>query len=71
MKKFEDFIHNGFIGLLSIVAVWIGSKIDAMSDSVGELNLKMAVAVEQLGQQKESIKDHEERLTDIERRRTR
>lgn len=69
MDRLNDLITKGFLALLSIIAVWIGSKIDSMGDSVNQLNLKIAVLIEQQSQQKESLKEHEIRLDHLEKRR--
>jgi hypothetical protein len=43
--KLEELINKAFLALISVVAVWIGKEVDKMSDSVAELNVKMAVIV--------------------------
>lgn len=66
MERLDDLVTKGFLGLLSIIAIWIGSQIDSMGESVNQLNLKIAVLIEQQSQQKESLKEHGIRLDHLE-----
>ena len=64
--RLDEWISRGFVFLLSVVAIWIGSEIKKMSDSVTDLNTKFAVMIEQQKTLKETQDKHETRIERLE-----
>lgn len=65
-SELNTWIERGFISLLSAVAIWIGAKVDSMSNSVSELNKNVAVLVEQQKMLKEIQDKHDVRILRLE-----
>lgn len=69
----ESLILTGFLGLLSLTIVWVGKKLEQLTESVVDLNLRFAVFIEQHksleeshGDLKEQVEDHDERIRLVE-----
>ena len=71
----ENLILIGFIGLLSLVTAWVGKKIERLTDSIVDLNLRFAVFIEQHKSLeddhvalKEEVEEHDERIRRVEQK---
>jgi hypothetical protein len=64
--KIDELINKGFLALLSVVAIWIGREVDKMSDSVSELNIKIATIIANQNAQEKLLDRHEGRIRILE-----
>ena len=64
----SDIITGGFLSLLSGIAVWIGKSIENMRDSISELNKQIALILLQQDNHKETLSEHDDRISDLEKR---
>lgn len=71
MPKWSDFVTWAFFGLLAYFAFNLTSSVDDMSHSMGELNVKMAVVVEQVQAQRKDFDKLDMRVGELEKKRVR
>jgi chaperonin cofactor prefoldin len=64
---FSYFIQWGFYGLLLYFAYDLKNTLKTMSTSVENLNLKIAVVIEQTESHKEKLDEHSTRIYNLER----
>lgn len=67
-SKVSTLIDKALMGLLVSVAGFVASEIQSASRSISELNEKVAVIITQLSGSVETIKDHENRIRNLELR---
>lgn len=63
---FEKFVDKIFLVAIIGIAGYGAAQVQAATASINELNLKMAVVIETVANQKQSVVDHEVRLRRLE-----
>jgi len=65
--KINEWIQRFFFALASYVMLYCASQIKDLSNSVSELNVKLAIHISKLESQAGLLLDHESRLRDVEK----
>lgn len=71
MPKWSDFVSWVFFGLIAYFGYQLTSSVDKMSDSIADLNVKMAVVVERDQAQSKEIDRLDKRVEKLEVKRVR
>lgn len=71
MPKWSDFVSWAFFGLIAYFGYQLTTSVEKMSDSVQELNVKMAVMVERDNRQELDLEKLGTRVEKLEGRRVR
>jgi ubiquinone biosynthesis protein UbiJ len=71
MPKWSDFVSWLFFGLIAYFGYQLTTSVDKMSDSMHELNVKMAVVVEQVQTQRKDFDKLDARVERLETKKVR
>lgn len=66
MMDFTKFVEWAFLLIISGSITWCAAFLSKISQSVGNLNIKLAVVLERLAYQEKEINNHGNRLNRLE-----